>query len=123
MMSDTRTFTLEPLLGGGEVPEWSPADRLRKAREWADLDQAGLARLTALSRATISAAENGRRTLQNASIRLWAVSTGVSLTWLQTGEAPAPEGDGASKLPELDSNQQPAGFKHPVTSIRAVLAA
>lgn len=74
-------------MGGGNVPEWSVADRLRKAREWAGLDQVELARMTAISRATISAAENGRRKLRDSSIRLWAVSTGVSLTWIETGTA------------------------------------
>ena len=37
------------------IPEWTVADRLRKARESADLSQAELAELTGISRRTIDA--------------------------------------------------------------------
>ncbi|RXZ51919.1 helix-turn-helix domain-containing protein [Agromyces binzhouensis] len=63
-------------------PAWSLADRLRKAREEAGLEQAELAEIAGLSRATISAAENGHRRPAKATIAMWALATGVSRDWL-----------------------------------------
>lgn len=67
------------------MPEWTLADRLRKARESAGLEQTELAELAGISRATISAAENGARPAR-ATLRLWALATGVPVTWLETGQ-------------------------------------
>lgn len=103
-MAQDRVFSIQPLTGGGSVPEWRLSDRLRRAREWAHLDQQQLATLTGLSRASISAAENGHRAPRAASVRLWAVATGVSVAWLETGQAPPP------------GNDQPAGWWFESTS-------
>ncbi|WP_366938970.1 helix-turn-helix transcriptional regulator [uncultured Microbacterium sp.] len=94
----------------GEVPQWTIADRLRKARESAGFEQRDFAARTSMSRATISAAENGHRVPSKANLKLWALATGVPYTWILNGETP-PTGGGVSSvlLPELDSNQQPAG--------------
>jgi transcriptional regulator with XRE-family HTH domain len=114
-MTDTFVPSLAPIIGGGSVPTWSVSDRLRKAREHAGLDQDQLARFAALSRATISAAENGRTHLRSSSMRLWAISTGVSLEWLETGEAPPADADGAPdvKRARRDSNPQPSDPESP----------
>ncbi|TYL53161.1 helix-turn-helix domain-containing protein [Agromyces mariniharenae] len=65
-----------------KYPAWSLSDRLRKAREEAGLEQGELAELAGLSRATISAAENGHRRPAKATIAMWALATGVSRDWL-----------------------------------------
>lgn len=70
----------------GSKPSWTLADRLRKAREAAGLEQGQLSSVANIARTTISNAENGRSTPSRATIALWAMATGVSRTWLQTGE-------------------------------------
>lgn len=75
-----------PPADAGRVPEWTVADRLRKARESAGLEQRQLADRAGISRATISAAENGSRPAR-ATMRLWAMACGVPLSWIETGRA------------------------------------
>lgn len=79
-----------PAASAGNRPNWNLADRLRKAREIADLDQDALSAASGLSRATISAAENGHRVPSRASLAMWALATGVSRSWL-TDDEPDPE--------------------------------
>jgi transcriptional regulator with XRE-family HTH domain len=67
------------------VPEWSVADRLRKAREVAGMDQAELAERAGLSRATVSNAERGVGIPQRATLLVWALATGVDQDWLMQG--------------------------------------
>ena len=76
----------------GTVPQWTIADRLRKARESAGYGQAEFAQATSLARATISAAENGHRVPSRANVRLWALATGVPYEWIMTGETPSDRG-------------------------------
>lgn len=66
-------------------PVWTLADRLRKSRESAGLEQDELASVAGISRATISAAENGRRSPSRATLAMWAMATGVSRSWLADG--------------------------------------
>lgn len=61
--------------------------RLMRAREYAGLEQADLARDLGVSRQTISNAERGARMPRRALVVAWAVRTGVSLHWLETGQA------------------------------------
>ena len=67
----------------GVVPQFSRADRLRKAREITGLDQGQFASRAGFSRQTVSNYESGLY------LRAWAEATGVDLHWLETGEAPA----------------------------------
>lgn len=69
----------------GVVPEWTLSDRLRKARESAGLEQAQLSGRTKISRATISAIENGHRRPSRATMLLWALATGTNPVWLERG--------------------------------------
>lgn len=79
----------------GAIPEFSLSDRLRKAREHSGLDQTQLAEAMGVSRGTVSNAERGQHAVRPIVIKMWAMSTGVSLQWLETGTAPDPEGPGA----------------------------
>lgn len=83
------------MTAAGHIPEWTIADRLRKARESAGFGQADFAARTSMARATISAAENGHRVPSKANMRLWALATGVPFEWIVNGETP-PTGDGGS---------------------------
>lgn len=78
----------------GVVPAWDQSDRLRKAREVAGLSQSELAERMGISRRTISRNESGDFTLRRPQMIAWAMATGVSLEWLETGEAPRPSDEG-----------------------------
>jgi transcriptional regulator with XRE-family HTH domain len=71
----------------GIIPEWTPADRLRKAREQSGLEQADLARDLGVSRNTVGNYEGGRVSPRRPVLVAWALRTGVQLSWLVTGEA------------------------------------
>lgn len=90
------------------VPVWSLGDRLRKAREAAGFGQQEFAERTSLARATISAAENGRRVPSRANLRLWAVAAGVPYEWLVTGEAPAEVAEVAEDAEDADAPAEDA---------------
>lgn len=94
-------------IGIGRIPTWTRADRLRKAREVAGLDQTALGQHIGVSRGTVSNAERGTVEPRRSVIMAWAMATGVPLTWIETGEAPSPGGDGAS----IDA--RPEGFEPP----------
>jgi transcriptional regulator with XRE-family HTH domain len=65
-----------------QIPEWTLADRLRKARESAGLSQQEMADHLGLSRVTVGTYENGA-TPKLAVLRVWAMRTGVPLDWLR----------------------------------------
>lgn len=94
----------------GLVPEWTIADRLRKARESAGYGQVEFSQRTSMARGTISAAENGKRVPSRANIRLWAMATGVPFEWLVNGETP-PDGGGVSMSRLSESNRRPFHYK------------
>ena len=78
---------MQPIGQPGKVPAWTVADRLRKARESAGLDQGQLAELTGMALNTISNYEAERVKPRRAGIMAWALATGVPLSWIQTGVA------------------------------------
>ena len=96
------------------VPTFDLSDRLRKARESADLDQVQLSEQIGISRTSISAAERGSSKPRKAVLIAWAFATRVPFEWLMTGstnnETPDPDGPGGELL-RLDSNQQPSGYR------------
>jgi transcriptional regulator with XRE-family HTH domain len=67
----------------GVVPDWPLTDRLRRAREFAGLDQTTLAGELGLSTNTISNYERGFTTPKRPQLIAWAMATGVSLEWLE----------------------------------------
>lgn len=86
--------------GGGIVPEWTIADRLRKAREVSELEQEQFAAEIGVSRGTISNYEKGKVSPRLIVLRAWALRCGVDLAWLVTGTVP-PEGGPLAQLAEL----------------------
>jgi transcriptional regulator with XRE-family HTH domain len=111
------------LMGAGYVPVWSFGDRLRKAREMVNLDQTALARDLGVSRQTISNAERGEKSPRRSLVMAWAMRTRVSLLWLETGEAPSPDGDGASQWAPRGSNSQPTDVTKVLVLRPALVAA
>lgn len=91
----------------GTIPQWTIADRLRKAREMTGMDQSQFAEHAGLSRQGVNAAERGQSTPRRSTLKLWALSTGVPLHWIETGETPSPGGEGVS------GGARPEGFEPP----------
>ncbi len=94
-------------LAFGRVPTIDLPMRLMIARTSAEMSQADLAEAIGASRATITNYETGKMP-RRGTVMAWALATGVSAQWLMTGEAPSPDGDGASSV-------RPKGFE-PLTS-------
>ena len=71
------------------IPEWTTADRLRKARESACIDQAELADRIGIARQTVNNYERGRTTnYRRIVLNQWALATGVPVEWLTAGTSP-----------------------------------
>ena len=87
------------------APELPQAARLHLARYLAGLDMQELAEATGISRSTIRNYESltWNRPRNPAYLRLWAMATGVPLSWLQTGTVPGP-GDGQTHLDRLNGH-------------------
>ncbi|VXC20761.1 helix-turn-helix transcriptional regulator [Aeromicrobium sp. 9AM] len=68
--------------------------RLELARRAAGYTQAQLGDAIEMSVGTVKRAENGTGPLKRPLLAAWAMATGVSVQWLETGEAPAGDPDG-----------------------------
>lgn len=68
------------------VPQWTAADRFRKAREAANLDQAEMAAAIGVSKRSIGNYEAGRTQPGRPVLLSMALATGVSLEWLMYGD-------------------------------------
>ena len=80
---------------GSPAYEFSIGDRLRRAREYAGLDQDELARAIGTSRNTIGNYETGAtKRLKAIYLKSWALATGVPLEWIETGRGPLGGGGG-----------------------------
>jgi transcriptional regulator with XRE-family HTH domain len=73
-------------LDGAAVPQWTLADRLRKARLHAGLEQADLAREIGIGRSTIVNYEAGRSEPSRPVLLSWAMRCGVAYEWLSDSD-------------------------------------
>ncbi|WP_366076933.1 helix-turn-helix transcriptional regulator [uncultured Aeromicrobium sp.] len=67
----------------------------RRAR-WRELNQSQLAETIGVARNTIARVEQGATTPRRPVLIAWALACGVSLHWIETGEAPPSDDGGAS---------------------------
>lgn len=73
----------------GVIPAFTVADRVRKAREYAQLQQDELADKAGMSRGGVARIESGRGGKpRRASLIAISFATGVDLAWLETGKTP-----------------------------------
>uniref|UniRef100_UPI002597B48D helix-turn-helix domain-containing protein n=1 Tax=uncultured Gordonia sp. TaxID=198437 RepID=UPI002597B48D len=80
-----------------EIPIMFPQPlRLELARRHARLSQAELAQALGVSTNTVNRYERDQVSPKRSVVMAWSMVTGVSLAWLETGEAPPPDGGGAS---------------------------
>lgn len=89
-------MTIQP--HNNRIPLWTLQDGLRKAREWADLDQTELADRLEVSRGTVSGYERGTTKPRRSMVIAWAFACDVEPEWL-------------SSLPHQDSNLEPSGLR------------
>lgn len=84
------------------VPEWTPGDRLRKAREHAGYTQSAFADHIGVSARSLGKYERGEASPRRPVLLAWALATGVPVEWLLHGVAPtSPDDPGtASDLPD-----------------------
>jgi transcriptional regulator with XRE-family HTH domain len=68
-----------------DIPAWTRADRLRKAREHAGMQQQELADRIGISRNSVGNYEAGRTAPRRIVLNAWALATGVPMSWLETG--------------------------------------
>jgi transcriptional regulator with XRE-family HTH domain len=80
-MTQTRTTT-----NTTTIPAFTIADRIRKAREVAGLDQHQLADVTGIARSTISNYERGSTKPSRAYVKSIGLATGVDHRWIWTGD-------------------------------------
>ncbi len=101
----------EQLIAPSPGLEWDTADRMRKSLRTSGIKVAAMAEYMGVERQTVGNWMGGRTGPSGAVLRLWALRTGVSLEWLVSGEVPHFGDTPPTKLPRLDSNQQPAGYR------------
>lgn len=90
------------------VPTWSLGDRMRKALEVTGTPVMEMAEYLEVSRQTIGNWLHDRSPVKRATLVVWAAATGVSLEWLETGEAAPANQDGLSVYASRDLNPEPA---------------
>jgi transcriptional regulator with XRE-family HTH domain len=98
------------MIGAGVIPEFTVADRLRKARELTGLDQSEFAARAGFSRTTVVNYELGHRVPRALYLRAWATASGVDATWLETGMAPSEDGADSDSV---STRVRPEGFEPP----------
>lgn len=72
------------------VPEWTLADRLRKARVHAGLEQSDLARALDVTPSAVSRWEKGAP-IKRPFVSAWALRCGVPFEWLWNGTTNPPD--------------------------------
>lgn len=89
----------------GVIPPITLKTRLMLARDYRGLTQAQLAALIEVGIRSIIRFERGDAVPKRGQMMAWAMATGVSYEWLETGNPPAPEDGGGvsepSSIPRL----------------------
>jgi transcriptional regulator with XRE-family HTH domain len=71
---------------GMVVPEWTVGDRMRKAREHAELNQAAIGVAIGVGRTSIVNYETARLLPTRPVLLAWSLATGVPYEWLCHGD-------------------------------------
>jgi transcriptional regulator with XRE-family HTH domain len=88
------------------VPQWTLADRIRKARDYAGLTRVELALKSGVSLSSIGNYETGKTTPLPLHLRELARATEVDLAWLQNGETGPPTNGGTALFPQFSGGKQ-----------------
>lgn len=97
----------------GIVPAFTQGDRLRKARTYAGLTVAELSERAGMSEKTVNNYEGDRVKTRRPTLIAWALATGVSLEWLETGAQPhhGPNPPAPARKPDPDGLAELAAQK------------
>lgn len=90
----------------GTIPEWTLADRLRKARTLTGLNTADFAEVLGVSQKTVNNAESDKHGVRKIVLNAWSVATGVSVEWLETGIAKPDPPPGQHDLEKLTAKKR-----------------
>lgn len=93
---------------------WDVADRMRKSLRVSGSGVQEMADYLGVARNTVSSWINGRIRPSRQTLILWAMRTGVTVAYLESGQTSDPEGgpDDGTSLPRAYSKRQPAGYLH-----------
>lgn len=96
------------------IPEWTLGDRLRKARSLTGMSVREFAEHIGVSHGTITNAEHDARGVRPITMKAWALATGVSIEWLETGastntQPPPPSGTRTDSLDALTARKRSRG--------------
>lgn len=94
------------------IPEWTSGDRLAKARRSAGLDQQEMSERLGLSRATVVALERDKRPVRRQTYIAWALTCGVDLEWLETGQEGKASGGAEEDLGDTEWHDAKAARRH-----------
>ena len=72
------------------IPTIEVYDRMRIAARWGGVRLPDMAEYLDVRPETVSRWINGKIVPSRQTLRLWALRTGVSFEWLETGNAPSP---------------------------------
>jgi transcriptional regulator with XRE-family HTH domain len=75
----------------GDIPQFTLADRLLKARKHAGLEQKELAEAIGIARTSVVRYEQGESTPRRPVLIAWALATGVDSEWIFEGGAQGKE--------------------------------
>lgn len=96
----------------GFIPEWTLGWRMQRAMGHAGMTTLEIAEAMDLSRTTVSRWMNDATKPKRAFLMQFALVTGTNLEWLETGNAPQPDGpegvEGDDGCTRRDSNSQPS---------------
>lgn len=93
-------MSIEPTTG--RIYEFGLPDRLRVARELAHLGQRDLAALTGISRQSVYNYEAGITKPRRPQLIVWAMATGFSVAWLESGKVLQPPNGGKELTDEYE---------------------
>ena len=102
---------------GARVPVFTAGDRLWKARELTGLGQTAFAELLGISRGSVSNAERSASLPKPIVLKAWAMATGVSVEWLETGQGSPSDPNGQPG--ERDADTQAPSVLDPVARLAA----
>lgn len=74
---------------GGNVPDWTIGDRLRKSLKEAKIGVQEMADYLGVERNTVGNYINDRTRIPGPALRLWVVRTGWPMEWFETGVDPS----------------------------------
>lgn len=101
------TMTIE---SGAVLPELPM--RLELARRAAGYTQTQLAEAIGMSDGTVKRCESGRHPVKRPILVTWAMATGVSTQWLETGTAPTGDGGGQNEQDPHSARNEGLTVRH-----------